>query len=286
MPIYDRQRGTYIEVSQPASGALRFLYDTRLGRLLLRHIIVQPGISRYYARRMQKPRSRRQIPPFVERYGIDMDDYVETEYRSFADFFEREFRPGARPVAPPPALVAPADSCLLVYAIAPEGLLRIKGLDYTIAELLCDEALARRFHGGLCLVYRLAVHDGHHYIQIDDGRQTEPRPIPGVLHTVSRFSERMRVLAENRREYVVQQLEGIGESVYMEVGATLVGAIHNHPQTDFVRGEVKGHFSYGGSTIVQLFTPGAVHIADDILEQTRAGIESRVRQGEAVGEVL
>ena len=47
-------------------------------------------------------RSARQIAPFVEKHKIDMSEFEPVIYRSYAEFFTRQFRPGARcfPTAP------------------------------------------------------------------------------------------------------------------------------------------------------------------------------------------
>jgi phosphatidylserine decarboxylase len=34
--------------------------------------------------------------PFIRKYYIDMSEFEPVQYHSFADFFDRRFRPGAR----------------------------------------------------------------------------------------------------------------------------------------------------------------------------------------------
>ena len=71
----------------------------------------------------------------------------------------------------------------------------------------------------------------------------------------------------------------------MEVGALLVGRIVNHHGKALVRrGQEKGYFQFGGSTVVMLLEPGAVNIDSDILENSCAGVETVVRFGEKIGE--
>ncbi len=284
MQVYDRRTKEIVTEPQYRAGALGFIYQQWAGRLL-RRLVTGSLYSRLHAKRMRRPGSRELIPEFVAQHNIDLNEFEAREYSSFADFFERQFKPGVRPIAPPPALIAPADSRLLVYDINDDGRIPVKGLSYTVEELLRDAALARAFTGGSCLVYRLTVSDCHHYIHTHNGSELERRSISGRLHTVSAFSDRFKVWAENKREF---QLQVVGDCrmITMEVGALQVGAIHNLPPAPFRRGDPKGHFSLGGSTIVQLWPANSVQLAEDILAQSAAGIETKVQSGEAIGELL
>ena len=49
------------------------------------------------------------------------------------------------------------------------------------------------------------------------------------------------------------------------------------------RGQEKGAFAFGGSTILLMTQKGRVYPDQDLLEYSRRGIEVSVRQGEAVG---
>ena len=55
--------------------------------------------------------------------------------------------------------------------------------------------------------------------------------------------------------------------------------------TDVRRGEEKGYFEFGGSTIILLIQKDKVAPLDRIVENSRKDIETRVRQGELVGYV-
>jgi phosphatidylserine decarboxylase len=64
----------------------------------------------------------------------------------------------------------------------------------------------------------------------------------------------------------------------------LVGRIKNHHQRySFSRGEEKGMFEYGGSTVVLMTMPGAVEIDSVFLENTEEGYETVVKMGEKIG---
>ena len=50
------------------------------------------------------------------------------------------------------------------------------------------------------------------------------------------------------------------------------------------RGEEKGNFAFGGSTIVLITEKNAVNPDEDILKNSQAGMETRVLMGEKIGE--
>ena len=70
----------------------------------------------------------------------------------------------------------------------------------------------------------------------------------------------------------------------MEVGALLVGKIVNHHgEASVKRGQEKGYFQFGGSTVVLLLKKDAALLDEDILENSRNGIETVVKFGERIG---
>jgi phosphatidylserine decarboxylase len=59
--------------------------------------------------------------------------------------------------------------------------------------------------------------------------------------------------------------------------------LKNRHAIRFKRGEEKGWFEFGGSTIVQLFKKGSIIPDADLLEQSGKGIETLIQIGERVG---
>ena len=226
------------------------------------------------------------VPGFIRRAGIDMSDFESREWRSFNDFFTRGLRPGARPVDPDPlALVSPCDSRLLALDITPDLTFRIKGGDYSVSSLLRNRRLAEDFAGGRCLIFRLCVDDYHRYCYFDDGCKGGNIPLPGRYYTVRPVAlEHHDFFKENSREYTVMATRHFGKAVQVEVGATFVGRIENHHGVcSFRRGEEKGMFLFGGSTIVLLLGKNAADIDPRIIENTSRGLETRVLMGRKIG---
>ena len=99
-----------------------------------------------------------------------------------------------------------------------------------------------------------------------------------------RTSDHFPIYKENAREFTVLHTDAFGDAVMMEVGALLVGKIVNHPGDPLVtRGQEKGYFRFGGSTVVVVLKAGAAQIDPDLLENSGEGIETQVRYGEKIG---
>jgi phosphatidylserine decarboxylase len=284
--VYDRKQGAVYDEPQYGERRLHLLYETTLGRLLLGAIFVRRWYSSLNAIRDKSSYSARKIQPLVNRFGIDMSDYPEQSYASYDSFITRKIDPAKRPIADNPnALIAVADSRLLAYSVTSDGRIAVKQSSYTITELLRDRALAATYNEGTCLVFRLGTEDYHRYCFADDGEVIRTNSINGVLHSVQPISsKRYKAFSENHREYSVIETANFGTVVTVEVGAILVGKIHNHDITSCRRGQEKGYFSLGGSSILVLLKPGAVTIDSDITEYSLKQIETKVRLGEKVGE--
>ena len=284
MKIYDRRTDTYEEIVQYGAGKLAFLYNNPLGRLLL-GIAVSPFVSNVYAWKNSRKSSAKKIPAFIKEHNIDMSDYEDREYKSFTDFFTRKIRYGKRPVdMAPEALISPADSKLLVYEIEKDTTLRIKGRTYTADEILADSENAGEFAGGYALVFRLTVDDYHRFCYPDRGCLISRRLIKGKLHTVSPVSKDHKIYMENTRSVNLLKTENFGTIAYIEVGAMLIGRIVDNGTDVFEKGQEKGYFEPGGSTVVILVKN--VEIDKDIMEQSASGIETKVRYGERIGRAL
>lgn len=162
----------------------------------------------------------------------------------------------------------------------------IKNTCYTVGSLLRDERLAEHFKDGYLWVFRLSVDDYHRYIYVDNGRESVRRRIPGVLHTVNPVANDVcPIYKENTREYSLLKSEHFGTLLMMEVGALMVGKIENRPVMSHVRrGQEKGNFAFGGSTIIYMTQKDKVFPDMDILINSADGIETKVQIGSRIGK--
>ena len=267
--------------------SVNFLYKTRAGRVLLRPLISKP-VSTLSGRFLDSRISRVLIGPFVRLNHIELSDFQLDHIRCFNDFFCRKIRDGLRPVSGEKTdLAAPSDGLLSVYKIADDTVLSVKQSRFTISRLLKDRKLASAFNGGYALVFRLCVDHYHRYVYFDSGRKRRDRTIEGVYHTVRPAAlEEFPVFVENSRQYSVIDTDSFGLSVQMEVGAMLVGRIvDEHPSAGGVqRGAEKGHFEYGGSTIIVLLQENRVELREDLRNSLNTNTETPVMMGEVIGK--
>ena len=266
---------------------LDFLYKNKAGRIILRPLISRP-VSELSGRLLDHRASRLLIGPFVNRYDIDLNDYQLDDIHCFNDFFCRRIKNGLRPVdCNENHLIAPSDGLLSVYSITEDLILSIKQSRFTVSRLLKDKNLASLFDGGYALVFRLCVDHYHRYVYFDSGKKYRDRRIKGVYHTVRPVAlGEYPVFTENTREYCVIDSEGFGRAVQMEVGAMLVGRIVNDcPAAGWIkRGEEKGHFEYGGSTIILLLSKDRVVLRQDLQDILDTNTEIPVVLGESLGD--
>lgn len=286
--LYRDRKGNEIRGNDEQDRMLKKLYQTLPGRLLLKPLVC-PAVSKLAYRLFSTRLSACAIVPFVEKHQIRMSDYKGNCFRSYNDFFCREIVPGKRPIAKEEnVLISPCDAKLSCYPITSENRVTIKDTPYTIEELLRNKALAKRFEGGLLLVFRLTVDDYHHFCYIDGGRKTRNVRIPGVLHTVNPAAgDVVPIYKENTREYSLLKSKNFGTVLMMEVGALFVGKIVNlHEEAVVWRGQEKGHFEFGGSTVILCLQKGKVKLDEDIVKNSAEGIETIVRMGEGIGVKL
>ena len=277
--------GTIKDLGAGQDKMLNNLYGKPLGRMLLKPLLAPP-VSKLAGKLLDSKLSKPLIDPFVKGNEIDLSQYEATEYGNFNDFFSRHIKPDARPVDMDPShLISPADSKLSVLPITPDARFTIKNTQYTVASLLQNEALAEKFNGGQMLIFRLSVEDYHRYHYPVTGRREPFVHIPGKLHTVNPIAnDYYPIYKENTREYCLIHSLEFGDMVMMEVGALLVGKIVNHKGRRCIqRGQEKGYFQYGGSTVVVLLGKDAAVLDPDILENSADGIETIVKYGEKIG---
>lgn len=277
--------GRTVCTQDPQEKLLTFLYGTAFGRMLLKPL-TRPWVSKFGGWVLSTRFSCLFIAPFIRSAKIDMAQYETVDYPTFNAFFSRTIRPECRPIDRDAShLISPCDSKLTAYPITPDAVFTVKHTPYTLTSLLQSASLAEQYAGGTCLIFRLAVDDYHRYCYIADGEKGENVHISGVFHTVNPIAnDFFSIYKENTREYTRLRTDAFGDVLVMEVGALMVGRIVNHHAKKSVsRGEEKGFFQFGGSTIVLLLKKDAVMIDADILENSRNGFETAVKFGERIG---
>lgn len=266
---------------------LRHLYNDRGGRLCLK-VLIQPFVTRLGGWFLNTSLSARMVPGFVKRNHLDLSRCTRQEFSSYNDFFTRKLKEGERPVAgDETVLVSPCDGKVTVSRIGSDSRFYIKDTPYTLGRLLKSESLARRYLGGYAVILRLTVDDYHHYCYAASGKKSAAVKIPGVFHTVNPAANDVYpIYHENTREYCLIKTEKFGTLLMMEVGAMMVGKITNLDlgPCEVKKGEEKGFFEFGGSTVVMLVQHGKVRLDADLIENSENGYETVVRMGERIGK--
>lgn len=283
---YRDRAGKEYKVSTSQDRFLRFLYTNRMGKHLLKFMI-SDKLTRLIELYMNTRISTLKIDPFIKENKINISDYEKKFYTSYNDFFTRKIKKSRRPVnMEPDVLISPSDGKVTVYPISDKLVVNIKNIDYSIKSLLLDRELAEELEGGWLYVIRLTVDNYHRYCYPDSGYQHENYYIPGFFHTVNPVAlENTSVFAQNCRAYTIIDSDHFGRIIQMEVGAMGVGRIVNYKESEFVeKGEEKGYFEFGGSTVC-LFVPKGSAVPDaDMIKNTAEGYETLVKMGEQIGK--
>jgi len=270
------------------SKTVEFLYGTFFGRCIVKFFSF-PIFSKMIGWILNKKVSVCKINGFIKKNNIDLNKYENVEYKSFNDFFTRKMKKEFLNIEKDNDIfISPSDAKLSIYDIHNDSVFKIKKSYYNIKDLLNGNDIYKRYIGGHILIFRLEASDYHRYIYIDNGVKEENIFVKGVLNTVRPIAlEYFNIYKQNSREYTVLHTDNFGDIVQVEVGAILVGKINNfHNTYKFKKGEEKGMFEFGGSTIVLLIEKDKVIFDKDLIDNSKKGQETIVKIGERIGKKL
>jgi phosphatidylserine decarboxylase len=285
----DRRSGRTI--TEPLSYAFfqRVFHSSFVLRLF--HLLLNNSFfCRLYGWMQARPGSGRKIFRFVRTYGINVEEieFPLDRYRSFNAFFTRRLKPDARPFdLAPDTFSCPADGKVLAYQQLVDGArIPVKGASVPLQLLLDSEEEARPYLDGSALVVRLAPYDYHRFHFPDSGKTGPARVVAGRYFIVNPLglARVPGVFWRNKRAITEFTSRQFGRIAYLEIGGFAVGSIVQTYRPGSVdRGQEKGYFQFGGSTLVLLFEPGMIAFDDDLVEDSRRGIEVHVRAGSGIG---
>ena len=277
-------------------GAIRFIYDTKLGQWLA-PIIASKPVSRIYGWMQNWSISRRKIPPFIKKFGINLNIYKtgsinsqskEQSFKNFNEFFIREFEANQRHfIEAKHKMPAFCEARYFGHTtINKEVKIPVKGRLLKASDLLNDSSWGPTFENGPLLVARLCPVDYHRYHYPCDGKTLDSFQIRGQLHSVNPLALKAKpeIFIINERRISILESQHFGKLAFIEVGAAMVGKIvQTHDETkNHYRGDQKGYFLFGGSTVVVLGERGRWRPSEDILNNTQAGIETYLHLGDEV----
>lgn len=291
---YNRKTKEYETEKVAGDKYLNWTYSSPVGMGLLELLIKKKVFSKMYGAFCDSRRSLKKVYSFIEDFDINMSHSEKSikEFSSFNDFFTRRLIEGARPVdRNSDSLISAGDGRLLAFEnINLNKLVQVKGLTYSLYELIDNFEVAAKFSGGVCLILRLCPTDYHRFHFVDDGVCEETVKIAGDYYSVNpvALAKVTELFCKNKREWSVFHSSNFGDILHIEVGATCVGSIiQTYALQEPVRkGDEKGYFKFGGSTTILFFEKDKVRIDRDIIEETERGYETKVLMGETIGEKM
>ncbi len=298
---YFNRKKNQVEEELVFGGELvNWLYQSNSGKLLS-HLLCRAPISKAYGIFQNSIFSKEQIPQFVKNYNINLDDFEAEEnrpdrspYSSFNSFFIRKFKPNRRAYPIDKKMMgAFAEARYYGFeSISNNERIPVKGKYLSPKGLINNLKWNATFENGPLLLARLCPVDYHRFHFPDDGKVLDTFRIPGLYHSVNPVAIKAKedVYITNERQVTIIETESFGKLAYIEVGAICVGKIVQSnrylPGVKFKRGEEKGYFLFGGSTVIVVGEQGAWKPSLDIIENTKNKIETYIELGDTVASVL
>lgn len=224
--------------------------------------------------------------------GLDLSEARKQHFDSLHDCFVRELKDGARPFdADPNVICSPSDGIVGGHGrIEGDELLQIKGMPYSLAELLGSKALAERHQGGSYITLRLRASMYHRFHAPTDCTVKRVTHIQGDMWNVNPIALKRvpSLYCRNDRAVIEAALPSGQVLTLVPVGAILVASVRLHfvglilhhdyrgeqvisCDAPLKRGQEMGWFEHG-STIVVL-APKGMALVDGLTTGTevRAG---------------
>ncbi len=290
--IFNRYTKRLEEEKVLQEGYLRWLYTHTIGRRVLGILIKRKIYSCFWGRWMRCGYTKRYIKNFVEKYAIDTTEVESDFFHSFNDFFCRKLKKDARLFPTEERLLGfPADGRHLAFQQVQDcSRFFVKGEPLSLKKLLNSETLAEQFKDGAMVISRLCPLDYHRFHFPADGIPSSTSKINGCLYSVSPLAmkQNLKNFLENKRFVTLLAHPRLKQVGLIEVGATCVGSVKQtfKASSTVKKGEEKGYFYFGGSTVITLFQKGAVRLCPDIVEQTQNGYETFARCGDVMAEEI
>ncbi len=231
---------------------------------------------------LDTPASAAHVDTFRTNAAFRWDDYLPppSGYLTFNQFFARHVKPGRRPVdalCDDRVLAAPADATFIgQWPVDADSTMRVdggtlplKGLRWSLRQLLADSPWADRFAGGLVTHSALRTFDYHRFHAPAAGTVLESRVIQGRAWLDVRVeTTRQDGTAVNRIEavegtgYQFLQTRGlvvietrVGLVACLPVGMAQVSSVVLTAEVGATlrKGEELGYFQFGGSDFVMVF---------------------------------
>lgn len=295
----DRQTGKLTIEKVFGEKAIKIIYGKSFASQLIRPVILPllskfPFFSALYGFINKQRFSAKKIEPFIKEFDIDSEEFLDpiTTFQSFNDFFTRRLKPEARPIASGGDIaIIPADARYYFYQHLDQvdGFV-VKGQKFNLENLFECPKLASQYHDGSMVIARLCPSDYHRYHLPCDCVPSTTRLINGWLYSVNPVAIKrdIEIFTKNKRTICELVTENFGKVIYVEIGATNVGSIHQTYSPDIwqAKGAEKGYFSFGASSLILLFPKDSIIFDADLIDATQNGYEIRCLMGQSMGRAV
>lgn len=230
------------------------------------------------------------MPNFVDEFKCDpmLPHYG---FKSWDDFFTREFRAGRRPVAEPDNDAVIVNACESAPYRISTGVKRrdrfwIKAQPYALQFLLDGDPAVDGFVGGTIYQAYLSAFSYHRWHAPVSGRVVKTRIVPGTYFSETlvegadpsgpdRSQGYIAEVATRGLIYIEADNPDIGLMCFVAIGMAEVSTcdIRVHEGQRLTKGDEMGMFHFGGSTHLLVFGP-QVSLTFDLHGET-AGLHSR-----------
>lgn len=226
--------------------------------------------------------SRFFIPAFARAYKIDLDEmeFPINEYKTLNQFFTRKLKPGMRMLNnEESSVISPVDGVIEAAGeIAPELIMRVKGKNYSVLDMLGTEEKATKYLSGSYLIIYLSPSNYHRIHSPFSGTVIGQWTLGGKSYPVNACGLKYgrEALSKNFRK-ITEMRHGYGHVAIVKVGAMFVNSIETtFKGEELKKGEEIAYFSFG-STVILLFEKGTFKLQESLK------LPAQIRMGEVIG---
>lgn len=273
----------------------------------MKFILEEPGLSwtlsfvEERGKYMDSPESLKAVNEWLENESIGNEEFVlpKNGFTSFNDFFTRDIKTGARPIAEVSdnsVLVSPADGIINMINndLQLDTEIPTKGrMTLNLNALLGNSEYASKFVGGTAVAVFLLPTNYHHYhapisgVIVESNESVGDRlfGMPDIVDMINEgnpgYNKDYSVFENFRHGYFIIETEKYGSVGMIPIGLQTIGSvvfeekfksIQKGNEVQVQKGEKLGHFAYGGSTVLLIFEKGRFNAVN-------------VKQGQQIGNL-
>ena len=265
---------------------VNYFYSHPMGKTLAFLIFKRIWWGYFYRQYKLSSYSLKTIDEDIQKYKINMDEYLIEDWKNYNHFFTRKFKPGKRSFnRDKETICAFAEGKYLVYDNT-RGSIEIKGETVSTEELLGPRrSLSKEFSDSYLIVCRLCPIDYHRFHYPSEGRIVESFLVKGKYDSVNIFAQdfKKNILFKNKRHVNILETDH-GKIGLVEIGGMSVATIVNNHQNghSFTKGEEKGRFEYGGSSLILVLPKNKFEVDPTLVEYSKQNIECYFKLGSVI----